>query len=492
MQERGHSYDMNYGLHLSGVQIESLEADSQHPNKMKFRGILVRLDEASSKPPNGAQGHRIFVPTDVAKRRLSSLIGMGLNYAPDLDSHSQRRKVGVINKAWIDGKDLRVEGHVWKHDFPEAVKDLKQAGLGMSMELGDVRVDDPKADVWTLDDFQFLGATILWRDSAAYNRTQAIAARAEQRRGSMPTTTKKRTTARTSHSTDRLVQIAAEAAAGAVKKSSRQILEVLKTQTETLSEITAQNEELETRIAALEAGEVSAAGDAASSSSSSSEGDVGAKAATSSSSASSASSSASSDEDDMETGKVGAAKASSSSSSDDVDADVDTGDLEEVEKGKGNAGHANEDEENRGSEGAGDLAKKVGPDVKAAQLKALRKKLQAERETTAQLRKSNAKLQASVEKLTKKIDKVSKQVTAASEQMGRRSVAPEIAAMMAKSNINPTDLYASGTKLSVEEVDGIIKASGLNLNPQDSMAMKNGFLKAGLMDEGRVERGSNR
>jgi cell division protein FtsB len=487
---------MNYGLHLSGVQIESLEADSQHPNKMKFRGVICRLDEASSKPPNGAQGHRIFVPTEVAKRRLKTLIGMGLNYAPDLDSHSQRRKVGVINKAWIDGKDLRVEGHVWKHDFPEAEKDLKQAGLGMSMELGDVRVDDPKADVWTLDDFQFLGATILWRDSAAYNRTQAIAARAEQRGGSMSITKTKRTPARTSHGTDRLVQIAAEAAAGAVKKSSRQILEVLKTQTDTLGEITAQNEELESRIAALESGHVDAAGDAASSSSSSSsDGEVGAKAATSSSS-SSASSSASSDEDDMETrGKVKAKAApasSSSSSSEDVDADVDTGDLEEIEKAKGNTGHANEDAENRGDDGAGELAKKVGPTVAAQQIKALRKKLHAERDKTAKLRTSNEQLQASVAKLTKKIDKVSKQVTAASESLGRRSVSPEISAMLAKSNISASDMYAAGTKLSVEEVDGVIKASGLSLSPQDSMAMKNGFLKAGLMEDGRVERGSNR
>src|ERR1017187_3799529 len=189
---------MNYGLHLTGVRIEALEADAQHPNKLKFKGVLVRLDEASSKPPNGAAGHRIFVSTEVAKKRLGSLIGMGLNYAPDLDSHAQQRKVGVITKAWIDGKDLRVEGHVWKHDFPKAEKDLKQTGLGMSMELGDVRVDDPHADVWALDDFQFLGATILWRDSAAYNRTQAIAARAE-RRDSMATKTKPRTAARASH-----------------------------------------------------------------------------------------------------------------------------------------------------------------------------------------------------------------------------------------------------------------------------------------------------
>jgi hypothetical protein len=48
---------------------------SSHPNEMKFTGVLVRLDEASTKPPNGSDGHKIYVPTAVAKRRLSSLIG---------------------------------------------------------------------------------------------------------------------------------------------------------------------------------------------------------------------------------------------------------------------------------------------------------------------------------------------------------------------------------------------------------------------------------
>lgn len=125
---------MNGALELGVVSL-FLEAGGQHPNKMRFSGVLVRLNEASTKPPNGAQGHRIYVSSEVAKKRLSTLIGMGVNYAPDLDTHAQRRKVGVIDKAWIDGNDLKVEGHIWKHDFPESETDLKQSGLGMSMEL---------------------------------------------------------------------------------------------------------------------------------------------------------------------------------------------------------------------------------------------------------------------------------------------------------------------------------------------------------------------
>jgi len=63
---------MSHGLHIVGMELEQVEAGVQHPNKMKFRGVLVRLDEASTKPPNGSGGHKILVSTDVAKRRLST------------------------------------------------------------------------------------------------------------------------------------------------------------------------------------------------------------------------------------------------------------------------------------------------------------------------------------------------------------------------------------------------------------------------------------
>jgi DNA-binding transcriptional regulator YiaG len=482
------------------MELEQVEAGVQHPNKMKFRGVLVRLDEASTKPPNGSGGHKIMVSTDVAKRRLGTLIGMGLNYSPDLDTHAQRRKVGVIDKAWIDGKDLKVEGHIWKHDFPEAEKDLKQSGLGMSMELGDVRVDNPHADVWALDDFQFLGATILWRDSAAYNRTQAIAARAEQRREGMDKT-RTRSTARASQG-EKLAQIAAEAAAGAVRKGSKQVLAALKSTTEALSGIAAQQEELSSRLAAVETGttitaagsedDVDAAGDAASSSSTSSEMETRRVKAAKKAAPSSSSSSTSSEEGDLETRRVKAAKKTSSSSStssegneDEFESSVDTGDLEENEKDEDDAGHANEDAKNRGHDGADDLIKKVGKTVESARIHALRKEnKQLRAQLAAQVQASNKR----VRKLESRFDKIQNQVTAASDRTSRRSLPPEVTTLLAKANIEAGDLYRTGTKMSVAEIDGILASSGVNLAPQDRMAIKNSLLKEGLMDEGRVER----
>ncbi len=189
-----------------------LSDDPQHPNKMKFTGVLVLLDQPSTKAPNGAEGHRILVPSDVAKRRINTLIGMGLNYSPSLDAHAQRRKVGTIQKAWIDGNKLCVDAIIWKHDFPEAEKDLKQPGLGMSMEIGDVQVEDQKADIWKLSDFYFLGATVLWKKSAAYHKTQAIAAKADERSNMA----KVNTTKKKELDPQKLVEIATAAAVKAV------------------------------------------------------------------------------------------------------------------------------------------------------------------------------------------------------------------------------------------------------------------------------------
>ncbi len=78
-------------------------AASSHPNELRLRGTLVRLDEPSTKAPHGANGHRIMVSSAVARKTVDTLINMGLNYAPSLQEHAARRKVGVITRAWIEG-----------------------------------------------------------------------------------------------------------------------------------------------------------------------------------------------------------------------------------------------------------------------------------------------------------------------------------------------------------------------------------------------------
>ena len=151
-------------------------AEEEHPNELKFRGVLLQLDEASTKPPNGAKGHRILVPKDVAQSRIQTLVGMGVNLSSGQDSHAPQRKVGVIKKAWIKGKELWISGTIWKKDFPDAEKALNSKKLGMSFEGSDVQIENPDAHIWKVKDLFFTGAALLYKTAAAYFKTEALAA----------------------------------------------------------------------------------------------------------------------------------------------------------------------------------------------------------------------------------------------------------------------------------------------------------------------------
>lgn len=157
----------------AGVLMLECATDAQHPNRLKFKGVLVTLDEPSTKAPHGSHGHLIQLPAEVAAKRLDSLVGMGVNYAENLDAHDPQFKVGVIEQAWINGKNLMIAGYVWVQDFPDAQKVLSQGDMGMSMELTRVKVEDMNAKVWMLSDCIFTGATFLRKSKAAYFDTSA-------------------------------------------------------------------------------------------------------------------------------------------------------------------------------------------------------------------------------------------------------------------------------------------------------------------------------
>jgi len=156
-----------------------------HPNRTPFEGVLTRLDEPSTRPPHGTRDpsgapHCVLIPRGVAAAALPSLIGMGVGVASTLRDHNPRQKIGVIDDAWIEGQDLKVRGYLYARDFAQEVAQIRAVSrtgsLGMSFEVTGVEVEDPRAPVWTLRALTFTGAAILTRASAAYERTQLLAA----------------------------------------------------------------------------------------------------------------------------------------------------------------------------------------------------------------------------------------------------------------------------------------------------------------------------
>lgn len=159
------------------MQIEALAVEmpqvGAHPNRVPFRGVLTQVDVASQRPPAGARGHRVVLTREAAEAALPSLIGMALDYTPQMDGHDARRKVGIITAAEIVGREVRIAGYLFGRDFPELLRELQSpaARLGMSYELADARVEDVRAEVWKLTDVIFTGAAILKREKAAYSQT---------------------------------------------------------------------------------------------------------------------------------------------------------------------------------------------------------------------------------------------------------------------------------------------------------------------------------
>jgi len=145
-----------------------------HPNRVPFEGVLTVVDEASTRPPAGAKGHRVLLTRAAALEALPSLLGMAVGFTPGWDGHDVRRKCGLITEANVVGNELRVRGYVYGRDFPEVVKqveDGRPGTMGMSYELADAHVADMRADVWTVTRAMFTGAAVLLRDKAAYRNT---------------------------------------------------------------------------------------------------------------------------------------------------------------------------------------------------------------------------------------------------------------------------------------------------------------------------------
>jgi hypothetical protein len=101
-----------------------------HPNRVAFAGVLTTVDVPSQRPPSGARGHLVVLTKRAAETALPSLLGMGVDYSPSLDRHDVRRKVGVITRAEIVGKNVELGGYLFARDFPEIVEEIAKAGHG--------------------------------------------------------------------------------------------------------------------------------------------------------------------------------------------------------------------------------------------------------------------------------------------------------------------------------------------------------------------------
>lgn len=118
------------------IQLDSMAVAmphvESHPNRRSFRGVLTTVDTPSNRSPSGAKGHLVVLTREAAEAALPSLLGMALDYSPTLDRHDVRRKVGVITRAEIVGRNLELGGYLFARDFPEIVEEIEKSGRAIA------------------------------------------------------------------------------------------------------------------------------------------------------------------------------------------------------------------------------------------------------------------------------------------------------------------------------------------------------------------------
>jgi len=114
-------------IELESMAVEMPEVEG-HPNRVAFRGVLTVVDVTSDRAPSGSHGKRVVLTRRAAEKAIPSLLGMAVDYAPSLDQHDQKRKVGVITRAELVGRNLEVGGYLYGKDFPEIVSEIALSG----------------------------------------------------------------------------------------------------------------------------------------------------------------------------------------------------------------------------------------------------------------------------------------------------------------------------------------------------------------------------
>lgn len=168
------------------ISCGALTLDTPAENRQPFTGILCTLDEASVKAPMSKFGKRVVLTKAAAEKALPSIVGQPVNVTWDSPdgkfSGHDKTVVGIFTKGWIQDNDLWVEGYLFNETLPKICASIKQekSDLGFSYEILS-KSNRTNGDEVLVDDFTFIGGTILYKSKAAYGEeTQLIAAQSKE------------------------------------------------------------------------------------------------------------------------------------------------------------------------------------------------------------------------------------------------------------------------------------------------------------------------
>lgn len=148
--------------------------NKKHPNKLQFTASVSYVDKPSDAAPHGTNGKFLVLTRAGTEKALDSMALMGINCSMEsgYTQHDPREKVGIVEKAWIDGDLLKCQGFFYAQDYPDVAYFVRNAvnDLGFSIEATDIQCTQDETTVYATS-FVFTGLCALFAKSAAYTKT---------------------------------------------------------------------------------------------------------------------------------------------------------------------------------------------------------------------------------------------------------------------------------------------------------------------------------
>jgi hypothetical protein len=103
---------------------------------------------------------RIVLTMRAVEAAMDSLLGIAVDFTPELYGHDPQTKFGIITTADIKGNDLYIEGFLYAGDFPTIVAEIEanRRRLGFSFQARDLMTTDPDAEPVPIIQGVFTGA----------------------------------------------------------------------------------------------------------------------------------------------------------------------------------------------------------------------------------------------------------------------------------------------------------------------------------------------
>ena len=189
---------MELGLISLNLKLEASSVKGKYP----FTASITSGGKISDGYVGGTETvpggpYRVLISTDLLAKKIKGLTGKAAFASEDLDSHADTITVGQFMDSWIEpvvdqdtGEYIslaRASGLLESDDNENLVSDIvagaRKGLMGFSYDLKDntYRIENINGeDVYVATDFEWLGATILKRDAAAYRNTRLAASKVKR------------------------------------------------------------------------------------------------------------------------------------------------------------------------------------------------------------------------------------------------------------------------------------------------------------------------